>query len=287
MPVPQVAVVTDTISCLPAGLVKEYNIHIMPVSLVIDRKNYPDTSLTNEDFWKLFYQAKEPVTTNAVNPTDFSNLFTQLARETDSIVCILVSKALSATHQAAVTAKDILKEEKPSLKIEVIDSKSAAGAEGFIVLEAAKAARAGKSLPEVVQVIQDTMPRVNFFCTLETLKYLIRSGRAPKVALVGDLLKVKPIISIDKKTGLVENVGRAQGRQKAMAKMVNMVKESIDTSKPLHIMVHYTDSLAAGEELKKIATSELVCKEVFFTPYTPVMASQTGPTIAISYLNEK
>jgi DegV family protein with EDD domain len=177
----------------------------------------------------------------------------------------------------------LIKAEKPDLKIAVVDSISAAGAEGFITLEAAKAAQAGKSLDEVVQVIKNTIPRTNFFCAMETLKHLIRIGRAPKVAFIGDIMKVKPIISINQANGLVENFGRARGMDKAMIKIIEMIKEKIDTDKPVNIMVHYTDSLAKGEEFKKLATSELKCGEVYLTAYTPVMAGACGPVMAISY----
>jgi DegV family protein with EDD domain len=279
----KVAIVTDSIGCIPLYLVKAYDINIIPVGLVIDRKVYKDTELSNDKFWELFYKAKEPVTTNAVSPGDFENLFKELSKKTDRIVCTFVSKVLSATNQSAILAANLLKTENPEPKIEVVDSVSAAGAEGFITLEAAKAAQAGKSLEEVVQTIKDTIPRVNFFCEMETLKYLIRSGRAPKAAFIGDIMKVKPIISINKTNGLVENVGRARGTQKAMLKMVEFIKNSIDASKPVNIMVHYTDSPEKGDELKNIATSELNCGEVFVTAYTPVMASQVGPVLAISY----
>ncbi len=283
----KVAIVTDTISCLPSDLVQELGIHIMPTGLVIDGKVYPDASVSNSEFWDFFYRAKSPLTTNAVTPGDFSELFNKLAEKTESIICILVSKALSATYQSAIVAKDMVKKEKPYLNIEVIDSKTAAGAEGFVVIEAARAAVAEKRLSEIVQVIQDTIPRVNFFCALETLKYLIRSGRAPKMAVIGDWLQMKPIVNINKETGLVENVEKARGMPNAMEKMVEMLEKATDRKKPVSLMVHYTDGIAAGEKLRDIITSRTPCTEVYLTPYTPVMASQCGPVIAFSYYLKK
>ncbi len=279
----KVGIITDTISCLPANLVKELNIHIVPVGLVIGRKQYKDTELTNAEFWRLFYQTKESITTAAVNPTDFADIYTEVARSTDSIVCIVVSGKLSATYQSAVKAAQIAMTDNPKLKIEVIDSTTAAGAEGFIVLEAARAAQAGKSLKEVVQIVKDMIPRVRFVTAMDTLKYLIKSGRAPKSAVLGDMMKVKPIIGMVSGTGLVESLGRARGRRKAMEKLLELMKEHIDTSKPVHLMVHYTDGVAPGEELRDIVTSSVDCSEIYLTPYTPVMASQTGPVVAISF----
>ncbi|HEY82413.1 MAG TPA: DegV family protein [Dehalococcoidia bacterium] len=282
----KVGIVTDTISCLPKELVKQYGIRIVPTGLVIDGKVYRDDELSNEEFWKLFYAAKEQTTTNAATPGDFAAVFEELAKSTDSIVTIVVSKALSATHQAAVQGSEMVREKHPELKIEVIDSKTAAGAEGFIVLEAARAAEAGKSLEEVVQVAKEMIPKVKFVTAMDTLKYLIRSGRAPKTAIIGDVLQVKPIIGMVSGTGLVESLGRARGKRKALAKLVEMAKEHIDPNKPVHVMFHYTDGIAASEELKKMVTSELKCAEMYTTPYTPVMASSTGPVVAMSFYSD-
>jgi DegV family protein with EDD domain len=278
----EVAIVTDSISCIPPALTGKYNISVIPAGLVIDRKVYPDMSISNDKFWEMFYTAKEPITTNAISPQEFHDLFSEIGNRTDNIVCILFSKVFSSTFAAAESASKTLKEERPKLNIEIIDSKTATGAEGFVVLEAAKAAQAGKSLAEVVKVAHDSIPRANFFCSLDTLKYLIHSGRAPKIALLSDLMRVKPIISINKESGLVENVGRARGKEKALRKMVDMVRSSV-ADRPVHLNIHYSDNAEDGEKLKKIAASKLNAVEIFVTPYSPVMASQCGPVAAIAY----
>jgi DegV family protein with EDD domain len=279
----KVAIVTDSISCLPPELVKEYDIRIVPVGLVIDRKVYKDTELSNEKFWELFYATKENITTNAGNPADFENTFEELAKNTDSIICIPVSKALSATHNMAVKAGGNLKEKFPKLKVAVVDSKSSTGAQGFIVLEAAKAAKTGKNLDEVVKVAEDMVSRVKFLSAMSTLKYLRKCGRAPKSAFIGDWLKVKPIIGMVNCSGLVENLGRERGMDKAIAKMIEMTQEYIDSSKPLHLMVHYTDDKAIAQNIKDTMMARYNCCEVYFTPYSPVMTSQTGPIVAVAF----
>jgi len=279
----KVGIVTDTTSCLPPELVKEYGIRIVPVGLVIGGKHYRDTELTNEQFWQLFYAANGSSTTAAPSPGDFASIYEELGQSCDGIVCILVSKALSATLEVATKGKELVQEKNPGLSIEIIDSKTSAGALGFIVLEAARAARAGKNLNEVVQVANNMIPRVKFVTAMDTLKYLIRSGRAPKTALIGEVLGVKPIIGMVSNTGLVENLGRARGKQKAMSKIVQLAKEHIEPGKPVHAMFHYTDGIAAGEALREMVTSQIECEEVYFTPYTPVMASATGPVVAFAF----
>lgn len=279
----KVAIVTDTISCIPADLVKEYEINLMPVGLVIDRKLYLDTEISNAKFWEMFNQTREQITTSAVNPADFEAVFNRLAKSTDSICCIHVSKKLSATLNEAVTARENVLKTNPSLKIEIIDSLTATGAEGFIVLEAARAARSGKDLAGVVEIAEKMRERVKFVTAMQTLKYVVRSGRAPKSAVIGDWLRVKPILGMLNGSGLVENLGRCRGMSKAIDKMIDMVGKYSDPGQPLHVMVHYTNDIPLGEKIKNIVASRYNCAEIHFTPYTPVMASQTGPMVAISF----
>jgi len=282
----KVGIVTDTTSCLPPELVKKLDIRIAPVGLVIGGQHYKDTELTNEEFWRLFYAANGASSTAAASPGDFASIFEELSQSGDSIVCILVSKALSATLEAATQGKKLVQEKNPRVNIEIVDSRTSAGALGFIVLEAARAARAGKSLKEVVQVANDMIPRVKFITAMDTLKYLIRTGRAPKTAVIGDLLGVKPIIGMVSNTGLVENLGRVRGKQKALAKIAELARQHIEPGKKVHAMFHYTDGVAAGETLRDIVTAQVDCDEVYLTPYTPVMASATGPVVALAFYTD-
>lgn len=279
----EVAIVTDSISCLPPEIIKEYDIRVVPVGLVIDRKTYRDTELTNEQFWEMFYSVKEPITTTAGNPADFEATFSDLAKKYDGIVCIPVSKALSATHSMAVQAGTELMRKRPELKVAVVDSKSSTGAQGFIVLEAARAAKAGKNVAEVVKIAEEMVAKVKFVCAMSTLKYLRRCGRAPKSAFIGDWLKVKPIIGMVSNTGLVENLGRERGMDKAIDKMIEMAASNLDVKKPLHLFVHYSDDKALSQRILDTLTAHYNCTEVYMTPYTAVMSSQTGPVVAVAF----
>jgi len=280
----KVGIVTDSTNCVPKEFIKEYKIQIAPVHLILDGKDYRDqVDISPAEFWRQFKVLKEMPTTSAASPGDWTNAINEAAKSADSIVCIALSKYLSATYESAIQATDILRSENPNLNIEVLDSQTATGAHGFVVLEAARAAQAGKSLAEVVQVAFDMMSRVKFFISPDTLKYLMRIGRAPKTAIIGEMLKVKPIIGMVNRTGRMENLGKTMGKLKSMAKMVDMVKEYVETEKPIHVNVHYSDRIEDGEELKKIVTSRYDCTEVYLTEFTPVMAAALGPVVGLAF----
>jgi len=280
----KVGIVTDSTNCLPPEIIKEYDIRVAPYHLILDGKDYLDQiDITPAEFWGAFKYLKELPTTSAVSPGQYVSIFTELAKYTDSIACLIVSKAFSASYKSAEAAREIILAENSNLNIELIDSKNSAGALGFIVLEAARAAQDGKSLAEVARTAQDLVPRVKFTCALETLKYLIRGGRAPKTAVIGEVLGIKPIIGIVKPTGLVDSLGKPRGKKKAMLKLVDLVKDHADTDKPLHAMVHYTDCIEDGEELKEIVVSRYNCAELYMTDLTPVMTTHTGPAIGLCF----
>jgi DegV family protein with EDD domain len=280
----KVGIVTDSTNCLPAELIKEYGIRVAPYHLILEGKVYLDQiEITPSEFWRMFKKLKNLPTTGVPSPGSYADIFTELAKSTNDIVCLIISHALSAAYKSATTAREMVMSEHPGLNIELIDTKNSVGALGFVALEAARAAQAGKSLNEVVKIAQDLVPRVKYIAAFDSLKYLIRGGRAPKSAIVGDLMGVKPLIGIVSDTGMVDSLGRERGKKKAMQKLVELVKEHADTNKPLHVMAHYTDNIEDGEQLKEMVTARYNCAEVYTTDLTPVMTTHTGPAIGLSF----
>jgi DegV family protein with EDD domain len=279
----KVGIITDTIASLPAEIVQQYDIKIVPIILNIDGQRLRDqVDITVEEFWKRFDGIKE-YSTSAPSITEFQEAFAEVSKKYKEIVCSFVSKALSATFESAVQARDAFVKDNPGVKIEILDSRTAAGAEGFVVLEMAKAAAAGKSLAEIIKTGEEVIPKAGFICAMETLKYIIRSGRAPKTAYMGELFQVKPLVGIVHNTGMVENMGRARGKEKSYEKTVEMIGDFIDVTKPVRVNIHYTSSVADGEHLKQMVTSKYNCSEVFFTPYSPVISGHTGPVVCVAF----
>jgi len=280
----KVAVVTDSTNCLPAELIREYEISVAPYHLIVDGKDYRDQiDITSVEFYRIFPQLKKLPTTSTVSPGEYAEIFTRLAKSTDSIVCATVSQALSAAYKSAEEAREIVQKDNSKITIELVDSRNSVGALGFVVLEAARAAQEGKSLAEVVQVAQDMVSRVKYVAAFDTLKYLIKGGRAPKTAIIGEFLQVKPLIGLIDHTGKVVPLGKERGKQKAMHKLVDLVKDYADTSKPLHLMAHHSDHIEDAEELKALVTARYDCAEVYLTELTPVMTTHTGPSVGLSF----
>lgn len=279
----RVAIVTDTIASLGPEQIEEFSIKRVPVLMNLNGKEYRDlVDLSVPDFWKMFPDIKE-YHTSAPVITDYIQVFEELSKTTDSIACIFVSKSLSSTCEVGVQARDMFVKDHPGIKIEVIDSRTAAGAQAFIILEMARAAAAGKTLAEVVSAANEMIPRVRFVTTLQSLNRLIKIGRAPRTAYIGELFQVKPMIGMLNNTGEVENIGRARGMEKAMQKTLEIMARYLDPGKPAHINVHYTASIEDGEKLKQLVASRFKTAELYFTPYSSVICLAIGPAISVSF----
>ena len=279
----KVGIATDTIACLSSETIEEYGIGIVPVLMTLNGKEYRDrVDISPDEFWNIYPEIQD-YSTAAPPAIEFIKAFEELSQTTDSIACTFVSKALSATFEAALQARNMFQKDHPKVKIEVVDSRNAAGAQGFVVLEMAKAAREGKTLEQVVEIANNMVPKVRYITALEGLKRLIKIGRAPKTAYIGELFQVKPLIGMVNNTGVVENLGKARGTEKTMQKMLEMMDVYIDRDKPLNITIHYTTSIEEGQKLKEMVTEKYNVVESFFTPYSPVICLAIGPAISVAF----
>jgi DegV family protein with EDD domain len=280
----RVRIVTDSTSCLPSDLVSEFGIGVVPVGLVIEGKVHRDgEDITLAEICERFETMQKQPTTSAVSPGDFINVFTDFAESADTIVCILVSRILTATQESAYLARKHMRKLNPGLRIEMMDSKTSAGALGFIVLAAARAAATGASAEEVMETVRDMTSRVIYLAALDTLKYLINMGRAPRAGNIGEMLNVKPIIGFTDDTGLTEVVARVRGRRSSLERMVDLVERHADTTEPLHVMVHYCNGNGDAEQLREMIASRYQCAEILTTPFTPAMVGATGPMVGLSF----
>ena len=165
--------------------------------------------------------------------------------------------------------------ELPGCHIEVVDSKSAAGAQGLIALEAARTAQAGGDLQSVLRRIEELVPKVNLLAFLDTLYYLSKSGRVPRVAAwAGSLLGIKPLTEL--KLGGAHMLGKPRSRSRATERLLGMMKSRVE-ARPTHVNVMHADSIEDAERLRGRVEAEINCRELFISEFTPVMGTHLGP----------
>lgn len=167
-----VKVVTDSTSDLTPEIANELGITVVPLNVHFGSETYRDgIDLTTEDFYRRLSQCNTLPTTSAPAPGTFAEVYDKLSEETDEILVITISSKLSATYEAASEGKGLT---KSKARIEIIDSLWAIGALGLIVISAAKAARAGASLDDTIDVARRSMKSVDLRVAFDTLEYLKR-----------------------------------------------------------------------------------------------------------------
>ena len=270
------AIISDTTACVPQEQAAEYGIQLVPMAIVFGDKTYRDgIDMTAKEFYSLLKQAVELPTTSHPSPDAFLEAYREASRTAESVLCITLSSNFSASLNSARLAMDMAKETLPGLYIEVLDCGTAAAAQGMVVLAAARAAASGKSLAEVIETARRVMSDVILFAMLDTLNYLVKGGRVPRIAgLVGSLLKIKPIFTLkDGKAHFIMN-------SRSTSNAIDSILELMETKKmkgPLHTAVMHADAPDKAAELRNRIASRFDCAELFITEFTPVMGVHTGP----------
>ena len=281
----KVAVITDSVCCLPVELVKKYDISVVPIYVVYKGKSLRDgIDISPTEVYKIMRKRKDLPTTSTPPVGDFLDAYREASRKAESILCITLTSLQSKVFEAAMVAREQAKEAVPSTTIEVMDSRAVGGALGFIALEAARVASQGAELPQVVDAARNMMGKVGFLAMLDTLYFLARTGRIAKAAAwAGSLLDMKPVVEHSPAVGELTPVARPRTRAKAVELMLKLMAEKVGNN-TAHVIVHHADELEDGEKLKAEIGKRFRCTELYLTEFTPAMGVHAGPgVLAISF----
>jgi DegV family protein with EDD domain len=280
--VPNVAIVTDSVSDLTPQVAEEFGITVVPLVVRFGTDLYRDgLDLSPDQFYGKLRTSKVLPATSVPPPAAFADAYNKLAEKTNEIVVIALTSKLSATCQVALQAIGLMKKR---CRVEVLDSQWAVMAQGFITIAAAKTAQSGASLDEVLDVARHTMRRVNMCAAFDTLAYLERGGRIGKAqAFLGSLLKVNPIIGM--KDGEVYPLARERSRAKAIDYLYNFVTIF---DKVEGLAVEYASDLDEANSLVQRFYSKYPQIPIYLSRTSPVIGTHTGPgLIVVSVLGDK
>lgn len=284
----RVSIVTDSVACLPKNLINKYEINVIPVNLIMENNSYRDgIDITPDEVYKRLPQLKTLPTTSTPSPGQFIEVFNRLKNKTNEILCITVSSKLSAIFNSAIQAKDIFQQTNKDTAISVFDCMTAAGAEGFVALEAARCAQAGEPLSKVTETAERMKLKVHMIAMLDTLHYLAKGGRVPQAASwMCSFFQIKPLLQIIPTQGEVSLMGKPRTRKRGIEKLLTILKEHTGNNR-LHINIQHTVCREEAEQVKDRIKSEFNCAEIFITDFTPVMGAHTGTgVLCFSFFSE-
>lgn len=218
-----VRIVTDSSCDLPQELADSLGITIVPLSVRFGDTEYIDrTTITTDEFWAKCAQSPVLPETAAPAPGQFKKAYEDLvAGGATAVVVVALSSSLSATMQSAeLAAKDVA----GAIDVRIVDSRNASMGLGLTVLDCAEAARKGASADEIVALAESLIPRTHVFGALDTLENLKKGGRIGGAkAMLASALSIKPLIEV--RNGLVEEAGKQRTRSKALAFLVDVLKQ--------------------------------------------------------------
>lgn len=270
----RIVVVTDSSATVPAELAKELDIRIVPIILNLNGHSFRDgEELQAGQVYRWLRQSPTMPTTSAPSVGDFVRTYAAAAQEASGLVSIHVSSHLSGTFNAAVTASRLIE----NIPIRVLSCPSAAMGQGFVVIEAARAAQAGADLGAIVARAEQVGAKMNLLATIGTLEYLHRGGRiGGAAALLGSMLQIKPVLSVA--DGHVDVFARPRSQAKAIRAMLDEMAERADGCR-VHAAVIHADVLEEAEALRQQIAERFECAELLVTELTPVMGAHTGPGV--------
>lgn len=276
----KVAIMTDTVSHMNEEVAKKNNITMVPLHVTIDNKTYRENEIDLNWFYEqmpVWKRDDRLPLTSSPSAGDFFQAFRNLSKVAKAILYIGYSPKLGMAVDAALQAKTMAQHQLANIDIEVVDSLTACGAQMLVVLEACRAAAKGKTLPEVLQVVNAMLQKVSFIYLCDDLYYLAKGGRIHKARPWSSSKVTNTVIlEMDAATG-GENAPLARCRTKgqALQTLFNIVRER-SKGKQLHVAINHADALVEAEELRDKTLSQFQCAEVYVTPILPVVTTHTG-----------
>jgi DegV family protein with EDD domain len=270
----EIAVITDTDSSLPFRLAARYNINQVPMTINFGEQSYEAVYAINDadTFRRIDAEGKLP-TTAAPSPgkfiTAFKNAFDAGA---EKIFCLCVSKEVSATYAAALTARESF----PDHEIVVIDSGTLSMGLGYLALTAAEAASQGASIEQIRALVEDLQTRTHLYAALSTLKYLAMGGRVSNLAAgMASVLNVKPILTI--RDGKLDLLERVRTQKKAWERVIELSAIATGERQVEQMCILHVNSHDLARRFEVELRSRMACPEAIpLVEVTPGLSVHSG-----------
>ncbi len=271
----KIALLTDSTCDIPKDFLDAYDIQVVPLTIIWGDEQFRDgVDLSAEDFYKRLEADPTMPTTSQPTPQQMVQAYDEAIRQgAEEVLIITISSAMSGTHESAKAAAKLV-----DFPVRVLDSKANSMSLGWQVLAAARARESGGDLQSMVDAVEKARSTMVYIISLDTLEYLRKGGRIGGAShFIGNLLNLKPQISVDHKSGEVAGGRRSRTRKKALNDLFVDFFDQVDREKDLKIAVLHN---AAPEEAKTLADkirAEIDPEEIIISIVSPVLGVHTGP----------
>ncbi|MDD3348921.1 MAG: DegV family protein [Bacilli bacterium] len=281
---------TDSCVDLTQEMADQLDLHVVPLSVLVDGNSYQNyldgRELSPQAFYSMLREHKK-TSTSQVTTVAFMNAMTPILQEGKDVLLITFSSALSGTHSSAERAKKELETEYPKRKIVVIDSLCASMGQGLLCTYVSKLKREGKTIEEVSEWIQENRLNVCHLFTVGDLDHLRRGGRlSAATAFIGNLLSIKPLLHVSKEGKLVQT-GKAHGRKRSLDTLVSTMITSIVHPEDQVVYISHADCYEEAVYVKEKIMKVLPIQDIHINYVGPVIGSHSGVgTLAIFFMGK-
>lgn len=272
-------IVTDTgmDMYLPPELMPEIPIHIVPHTITLDGKSYRSgEDIQAEELQKLLMATPSFPVTSQPSAGDFAEVYRKLAVADPDILSIQMSSGLSGTYNAARLGAEMVSE----ANITVVDTKTLCAALGCQVAAAARALKAGWPVDKIVALVERIGTATESMYTLDDLKYLIHGGRISHMrGLLASMLKIRPLIGVEKVSGTYSQLGMARTFEKALQGLVDNMLKIHKPGTALRVQVLNSYNVPGAEALRDLIAPVFKCTWMPIHYMSPPLAAHTGPSM--------
>ncbi|HEX6393892.1 MAG TPA: DegV family protein [Acidimicrobiales bacterium] len=266
-----VSVVTDSAASLPSGEVIRLGISVVPFNLILDGVAYRDGELRSDEV--IAAAGDRQMSTSCPSPGEFAKAIDDHGIG-DGTVLITVASTMSSSYHSAMLASRYFRDGQ----VHVVDSRTAAGAQGLVILAAAEAAASGASLDEVIAAAEYAARKVRLVASIENFQFLARSGRVPAVtAWAANTIGMRALFEFS--NGEPLPLRPSVGQKAALDRIVRSIERPCPGEGILRIAVLHAQAIGVAERLANRIRSANIEAELFISPFSSVMVAHTGPGV--------
>lgn len=282
-----IKIFTDSTCDMPKDLVEKYGIDLLSLYINFGSETIKEMDISNEEFYNRIEKEDSLPTTSQPSVQEMTERFESFLKEGIDVIAVMISSGLSGTFSTANMVKEMLKNEYPERKIEIIDSKSTSMQMGFAALTGAMSALENCDFKTTVEKIKSNIKSSRFLFTPHNMDYLKKGGRIGGAqALLGNILKINPVLTVDN-DGVVEIVKKIRTKKKAVQGILDRFQDDVDKYGFGDAVVHHINTLEEAKALAK-KVEDIIKRPVRIADIGPVVGAHVGPgSVGIAYYTKK
>lgn len=282
-------IVTDSSSNLTEDYIEENGLHILPLTFMIDDKQYQSYLKGQHTDLQQFYTMMRDgkvITTSLPNLAESEELVRGLLEKGKDVLYLGFSSGLSGTYEAIDILLKEIRKDYPERHLISIDTLAASGGQGLIVYHAVNMAKNGRSIEEVATWVEDNKLKLAHWFTVDDLMFLFRGGRVSKTsAWAGTMLNIKPVLHVDDEGHLIP-MEKVRGRKKSLNALIEHMRETVtQPASDQVIFINHGDCIEDAEYVAEKVKEEFGVEDIVINYVDPVIGAHSGPgTLALFFL---